>query len=74
MGPRTPSPRGDDLNGSQQWAAHAAPSSVVSRSLTLSQGETVEEALTHPQQATEPFLEEGPQRGLAPRLLITFEV
>ena len=41
---------------------------------TVSQGDTVEEALANLREATELFLEEGPQPALAPRLLTTFEV
>lgn len=41
---------------------------------TVSQGDTVEEALANLREATELFLEECPQPALAPRLLTTFEV
>lgn len=41
---------------------------------TVSQGETVEEALANLREATELFLEESPQPRPSPRLLTTFEV
>ena len=41
---------------------------------TVSQGDTVEEALANLRETTELFLEEHPQPALAPRLLTTFEV
>lgn len=41
---------------------------------TVSQGDTVEEALANLQEATELFLEECPQPAPAPQLLTTFEV
>ncbi len=41
---------------------------------TVSQGDTVEEALANLREATELFLEECPQPAPAPRLLTTFEV
>lgn len=42
---------------------------------TASQGETIEEAIAHLQQATEMYLEEFPLTEVAPRrLLTTFEV
>lgn len=41
---------------------------------TVSQGDTVEEALANLRETTELFLEECPQPALAPRLLTTFEV
>ena len=41
---------------------------------TVSQGDTVEEALANLREATELFLEKCPQPALVPRLLTTFEV
>jgi len=41
---------------------------------TVSQGDTVEEALANLQEVTELFLEECPQPAPAPRLPTTFEV
>jgi predicted RNase H-like HicB family nuclease len=41
---------------------------------TTSQGDTIEEALANLREATTLYLEECPQRALAPRLLTTFEV
>jgi len=41
---------------------------------TTTQGETVEEALANLREATELFLEEFPQIGIARPLLTTFEV
>ena len=41
---------------------------------TVSQGDTVEEALANLREATELFLEECPQPVPTPRLLTTFEV
>ena len=41
---------------------------------SVSQGETIEEALANLKEATELYLEECPQPVPAPRLLTTFEV
>ena len=41
---------------------------------TVSQGDTIEEALANLREATALYLEECPQPALAPRLLTTFEV
>ena len=41
---------------------------------TVSQGDTIEEALANLREATELYLEECPQPALAPRLLTTFEI
>ena len=41
---------------------------------TVSQGDSIEEALANLREATELYLQECPQPALAPRLLTTFEV